>query len=710
MFSGALTTGIEISEGEWRIVQVARAAGGITVRQRHVVRFGPLPFETDLRVAARAEALKAYLKKNKLSISAARLCISKGAVAARYRRMPPTDTSAELRQMARFEAERHIPFHSDRHIYDYLLMEQQALAGNDVMTVAVDEPVIQEALAVCQAAGIDAASADVSSLALYRLFRMRERPKAPSEMATAAATPPTIALMHLGPGNLDVVIIHKGVALFTRCANVGVNHLIEALGDEAPLDIADLDIAAAMEDSASDAPSASVPGAAHPESPDPAATEPAAFTVSDDLGDMPRLPGVLPAEPAVPHHQETFDLDADPEPTPAPAPPAAGGETRAADPAASSASVSQNISVFSRRAISRPAPARSPLLGHPAAVGAPGERPAAQDAPATPASVSAPAMVPPPTMAPAPTRPAGFAPFTRSAARPTSRLSPEGRAAAQQWLNRVLTEVGRAYDFAYREYGCPGVTTILVSGLGARIGGFQQHLAGALRVEVEPLMQGVKPPVREKLGRKQPAGLPLESDAIAIGAALDNPPDLGPSVNLMPEWFLRKRRRRSQMASMMTSVTLVVCALALGGFYLYQVNRVKAVELDELRNAQLRYGPLVREIEKMEQEIEIFDEFRNPQKNALHILNYIAGLPITQNNIKIIQFEFVQGRDLKMQGHATNLSDINQLRDTLDRSGYFYGVAILNHQQITLPRRGSAQVWDFSITCLLEDPDRRRRR
>ncbi|MCX7046206.1 MAG: pilus assembly protein PilM [Candidatus Sumerlaeota bacterium] len=559
----------------WRITRVVRGSGGWSVIDRIQAPFEALPEDETERPAAKGDALKAALKRHKIKITEARLCIPKNDVTVRYRRLPPSESEAELAQMARFEAERHIPFNPQRHLIDYYVMGRAPLAGVDVLTVSVDGPVVEETLEACTRAGIDVALADVSSLALYRLYQMRARsaaapaPASAPEAAPAASAPAEVeasvgvypsggpgaqaatagpsgaapgpsgsgasatALLHVGKNSMDMVLINQGILLFARSANIGVQALLGAEGFEAPEHLAKLD-----------------------------ATEAA-----------------------------------------------------------------------------------------------------------PPGGIAAGALRP--------------------------------------WLGRLVQEMRRTYEFAYREFSCPPIGEILISGMGMRVGRLGDFLAREFNAQVEPLLSNLKPPVHDatravrsaKTAEEKAALDPLDDDAIAIGAALDNPEGAERRVNLLPEAWLRKRRRQSQTTAILTSSLLAACLIALGVVYFNQINANRKMHLALLQKYIRDNAQRVREINDMEFKIGVFDEYRNPKKSALHILEYICSLPITQSNVRLTAFNFSQGLEIKIAGNAMSLAHVNEFVGLLRKSPYFTKVEILKHEPMRLPRR-MVDIYDFDLRCI----------
>ena len=610
-------TGIEILEHEWRIVQVVPTTGAITVLHEFRVPFGPLPDDPAGRVAAKAGALRESLKQRRLRLTEARLCIPKSAVTVRYRRLPPSQNETELAQMARFEAERHIPFHAERHLIGYHVMGREELAGVDVLTVAVDGPVVEEVLTICAQAGIDVASADVSSLALYRLFLMRRAAPAGSPMKTGAGEAATAtaggassatatALLHIGEESSEIVLLQNHIALFARSCSAGLRSLGEAMGLSVPVDPSGLDAMAML----------------------PAAGRDSPDRPAELAGDAAALVYNPPEEEPAPGG--LLDLNGSPE------------------------------GRFERLAAAQEGAKQTPPDG-PAFDGNQSLRPADSSA--------------------------------------TERTT-EAQAAFQAWLERLTQEIRRTYEFAYREFNCPALSSLLISGAGARIGRMREYLERALGVSAGPLLGAVYPPPRLSPAAEAAGAGPPGDAALAIATALDNPERSERGVNLLPEAHLRRRRRQRQSYAVMTTAALALCALSLAGILFYRQNANIREAVEAYRQFIDANRARVAEIEKMEFEIQVFNEFRNPNKSALHILDYVCSLDVVERGaVKLTAFLFEQGKEVTLMGHAFTLADINQLNEDLARSPFFRKTEILDHPPTNLAQR-TQPIYQFKITCL----------
>jgi type IV pilus assembly protein PilM len=210
---------IEFTDIDCKVVQVDRSKGG-KLAIRSMASF-PVPKNDDAaaRVEERSRLLRDALKTGKITGQAARVVIPKNFVMARTVTLPST-ADEEIKGMARFEAERHIPFNAERHIVAHHTLARQGMQGSDVLLAAVDRPIAQEYMDICVKAGLKVDSVSVSSLAVYNAFASAE----PTAMQDRV-----VAVVNIGRAATDLVIANNGIVNFTRGSTLGVNKLLAEL-------------------------------------------------------------------------------------------------------------------------------------------------------------------------------------------------------------------------------------------------------------------------------------------------------------------------------------------------------------------------------------------------------------------------------------------------------------------------------------------------
>ena len=231
----ALYTSFDINEKECKVLSLKHHKNQFSIEGFFTVPFQETSEEdAQLRARAKGETLKSALKASKCHPGESVLIIPKHSVTVRHSFLPSVADS-ELTHMARFEAEKHIPFNVERHIISHFLMKKVDVTGSHVLISAVDSPVIEEHLGILTSAGIQPVSATVSSVSLYNFFRF---------LVPEVADDITIALIHIGLLSVDFVIINKGIMTFTRSTSTGLEKLLsewnELPGRSEPVTLEDI--------------------------------------------------------------------------------------------------------------------------------------------------------------------------------------------------------------------------------------------------------------------------------------------------------------------------------------------------------------------------------------------------------------------------------------------------------------------------------------
>ena len=218
-------TAIEITDHEARVLQLRVAKDRVAVKAALRI---PLPTSGDAdaqaRLTQRAEALREGLRAAGLRLTSAVMVIPKRNTTIRYVVLPSADES-ELGRMARFEAERHIPFNAQRHVISHCVMSKDAIQGSHVLLAAMDSPELDEIRQMSALAGFDVESITVSSLAQYNII---------SSLAPAATKNQTVGYLHVGLSAADITIVSQGELLFTRSVPFGLERLMADMRDCAP--------------------------------------------------------------------------------------------------------------------------------------------------------------------------------------------------------------------------------------------------------------------------------------------------------------------------------------------------------------------------------------------------------------------------------------------------------------------------------------------
>ncbi len=588
---------LEFTESECKVAVVDTGRGGrATVKS--MSRFDlTRPEELDLRVAERSKALRDHLKAQRISVKQATLVIPKNFVMVRAANLPST-VDDEIAGMARFEAERHIPFNAERHIIGYHVQSKNGSQGSTVLLAAVDLPIAKEYLDICVNAGLRITGITVSSVALFNSFSVARQ----SDLVDR-----TVMLVNVGRNGTDVVIVANGNVSFARGSTTGVNKLLAELEEvNQPAQLSDLSKMDALE------------------------------------------PQLYFREPSV---------VAPPPPPPTPGEPMGAGEAFTSD--------------------------RAGGVGTDAAL-----LPDESEAGFTIVDPPAPAIDPP---------------------APAVATAPENKPAVvfSGWLNRMLQEIKRTFEFASREFATPMVDHIYISGEGAQVAHLAEYFQANFHVETsvfDPLVAGspITGPKKVEAG----AG---ETYAVAIGGPLSNLPKTA-NVNLLPGAYTEEQTAKRQQLSYIVTGVLVLVALALGYLHLSDTFARKQDLLDQLLDQNRADKARVDDLRTKKERLRIISENVQDDRGALAVLGIISEKAYIPENLAIREFDYKRGDFVKMSGDAKDLPAVNQFVSDMRHTGFF-AEAGLDPNGIEPNRplrgRGGATVTGWRATFTFPKPERR---
>lgn len=230
----ALYTILEVTESEAKVLHMGRTKKTpLTIEAAFALDLSDIE-KDEAGNKARGTRLREKLKECKVGSGLVAILLPKQNSIVRTALLPSSD-AVELREMARFEAEKFIPFNVERHIISNGVLRRDDVQGSHVLITAVDRPVMEAAIAVATEAGLEPALAEVTSIGLARAY--------------SAANPEpehdsSLLLLSIGRTQTDISIIHDGLLAATRSQNLGYDKLLadirEALGVDRPLKLADV--------------------------------------------------------------------------------------------------------------------------------------------------------------------------------------------------------------------------------------------------------------------------------------------------------------------------------------------------------------------------------------------------------------------------------------------------------------------------------------
>jgi len=215
----AARAAIELFDRGARIAILTRHKGRPVISDLVEVDFPPVPEGQTVAPSVKAQAVREALRSHGWRLREVVLILPKNLVTMRLVTLPSTN-DAELVEMARFEAQKHIPFNVERHVIAHTVLRKEGVEGSRALIVAVDRVALEEPMAICREARLDITSACVSSLALVEAVLL-DPPAGHAEQ--------TFALVNLGWSTVDITIVLGGIVRFTRSGAMGLERLTPSL-------------------------------------------------------------------------------------------------------------------------------------------------------------------------------------------------------------------------------------------------------------------------------------------------------------------------------------------------------------------------------------------------------------------------------------------------------------------------------------------------
>lgn len=179
------------------------------------------------------QAIRKALKEIEIKPQEAVVVVPKQWVTLRIVTLPSSET-AELREMARFEAERHIPFNVERHIVSHHVLETDEIKGSRVIIAALDGPPAWEITATMSVAGIPLHGITVSTIALANALK--------DSAMWDSETQTTIAQIHVGESATDITILQDSAPIFARSIPLGIDKLLLTLPEESRPELLEMNL------------------------------------------------------------------------------------------------------------------------------------------------------------------------------------------------------------------------------------------------------------------------------------------------------------------------------------------------------------------------------------------------------------------------------------------------------------------------------------
>jgi type IV pilus assembly protein PilM len=229
LFGAKSFVGLDIGSHEIKVVELAPAGGryrvihlGSADTPPGAVKEGAVVEPQGLGVAIRQAVGKAGIKPGRV-VSA----VGGQAVIVRELKLPPMPED-ELKQAARFEAERYIPYGVREVNMDFDIIGETTEENQRrivVLLVAARREIVDKHVQALQAGGLAPYVLDVESFAVIRALEAQAQAPAPAQASGGAAS----VFVDLGAETSDIVITEGDQLRLTRNINIGGDGLTKAI-------------------------------------------------------------------------------------------------------------------------------------------------------------------------------------------------------------------------------------------------------------------------------------------------------------------------------------------------------------------------------------------------------------------------------------------------------------------------------------------------
>lgn len=246
-------------------------------------------------------------------------------------------------------------------------------------------------------------------------------------------------------------------------------------------------------------------------------------------------------------------------------------------------------------------------------------------------------------------------------------LSDEAPSLVHSWLNRLLQEIRRTWDFARREMQCPPIDMMFLTGEGATLSHLDEFLSKNIDQEVEAFN-----PI-EGLAQAKGLQLPFGGMELALpfGAAIAGDLDGGYRIDLTPNDYYRTLERKRTIRHLGVTAVLLLVTLGLSAACYLRHNDIQSRRWHVYQEMIDEMRPRVSELKEMQVKLGIIKNFINDKNSALAILDSITRPSMIPSRVSLNSIEYEKGDTVHIEGMAKNIPDINSYVGVLSGSGHF---------------------------------------
>lgn len=265
------------------------------------------------------------------------------------------------------------------------------------------------------------------------------------------------------------------------------------------------------------------------------------------------------------------------------------------------------------------------------------------------------------------------------------------------WLLKVLQEVRKTYEFANREFQCPMISHIYLSGEGSRIRNISQYFRTNFGIDCSLLDPMKSAEISGKAAKAEAAAHGADY-AAAIGAASVGAPR-AVTIDLVPRTHVAGLASRRQQRSYMVTGLLALVALTMAYMYTSEMFNSRRALLEEYTEKNREDKARVTDLAAKKDRLRIIRENVADDQGALDVLEKISTLEFVPSKVALTSFEYKKADRVRLSGHARALPDANALAAELRKTNYFEDAKVEDPVSEKLRNRGDTEVLSFSITA-----------
>lgn len=266
----------------------------------------------------------------------------------------------------------------------------------------------------------------------------------------------------------------------------------------------------------------------------------------------------------------------------------------------------------------------------------------------------------------------------------------------RQWLERLLLEIRRTYDFAKREFDCYPPRELYLAGEGRSLKNIEQffHLNLGVNTHFLNPVNDLRLANPELISR-----IPQPSAFVAsLGSALREMVPGAIKINLIPETYVKRELALRRRTSYIVQGTMILAIIILGIIFVSQQLSYRHRLLEWYMKENKTLKPIMEELIDKEKKLRIIHKHIRDKRSALAILEAISQFEFMPQKVALTNFKFEKEGNVILNGHALSIKELNLFESALEKSDLFESIITKERATTTLPGR-APEVYVFTITC-----------